>query len=251
MKTAIVTGGSRGLGEALTMRLLSEAYEVFCISRSLNNRLEAHAAQTGGRLHQIRHDLSLLESLDALMASIFAVLDPAGLECLCLINNAGTLAPIKPAGKASSDAIIRNLAINAQVPILLSSAFIGRCASLTARRTIINISSGAAKKPYRGWSCYCSAKAAIDMFTRCAGLEQAAEVSPIRIFSFAPGIIDTGMQAEIRSANPEDFEQVERFRGFKENGSLRPPDEVAAKVIALLENDSLQTGLVLDIRDMI
>lgn len=59
------------------------------------------------------------------------------------------------------------------------------------------------------------------------------------------------MQKEIRQSKVEDFEQVERFKKFKEDGILREPDFVAQKVIELIENKEMKTGALCDIKEMI
>lgn len=114
-------------------------------------------------------------------------------------------------------------------------------------KRIINISSGAGKKPYFGWSNYCSAKAGMDIFTRCVGLEQVDKDYPVKSISFAPGIIDTEMQSEIRASNKENFKDLERFFSLKEEGKLLSPDEVSKYVLKLLELE-YEGGEVIDIK---
>ena len=54
------------------------------------------------------------------------------------------------------------------------------------------------------------------MFTRTFGFEQEDEELPVRMISFSPGVMDTDMQAVIRSSSKEDFHDIERFRNLKE-----------------------------------
>ena len=80
--------------------------------------------------------------------------------------------------------------------MLLMDAFVPHPKELACPKLVVNISSGAAKRPIEGWSAYCSAKAGLDMATRTLALEQSRETNPVRVLSFAPGIVDTRMQEE-------------------------------------------------------
>jgi len=131
--------------------------------------------------------------------------------------------------------------------MILTSLFIKHAKDHKAEKRVINISSGAGKKPYYGWSIYCGSKAAVDLFTRCVSLEQQAREYPVKIISFAPGIVDTDMQQEIRSTAKEDFEQLERFVAFKNDGKLSKPEDVAEKVIELMFDKEFMDGGVIDI----
>nr|MDA3886122.1 SDR family NAD(P)-dependent oxidoreductase [Candidatus Delongbacteria bacterium] len=130
------------------------------------------------------------------------------------------------------------------------SKFIERTLNYSCEKRIINISSGAAKKPYDGWSTYCSSKAALDMLTRCVNVEQNKKEFPVNVISFDPGIMDTEMQNDIRQSNKEDFSQLSRFIDFKENGALLSAEFVADKVIEVLSSDNFQTGEFIKVWDM-
>ncbi len=84
---------------------------------------------------------------------------------------------------------------------------------------------------------YCAAKAGLDNYVRSVAVEQAGAAHPVACVNFGPGVIDTGMQAEIRATAPELFPDVERFRALKENAQLRSADNVAAAVLRLLAGD--------------
>ena len=120
----------------------------------------------------------------------------------------------------------------------------------TAEKRVINISSGAGKKPFYGWSNYCASKAGIDLFTQCVGVEQNRSDNPVKIISLGPSIMDTKMQEEIRKTAKEDFQQVERFIDFKKNGDLLSADYVAEKVIKLFWDEEFIQGGVINVRDL-
>lgn len=250
MNYYIITGTSRGLGETLATELLSNNNYIICVSRSKNYELITKAQKNNYNLEYIQYDLNEVNNIDKLVSSIFSYIDYDDVESISLINNAGVVNPIKPIDRCETNEVISNININAIAPILLVSKIIGKITMLNIEKRIINISSGAGKKPYYGWSCYCSAKAAIDMFTRCVAKEQEKRKYPVKILSLAPGIIDTDMQNEIRMSDSDDFELVDKFIEYKENGLLMSSEFVASKVIEILHNDNFLQGGVLDIRDL-
>jgi benzil reductase ((S)-benzoin forming) len=149
-----------------------------------------------------------------------------------LVNNAGVVAPVGPLDAVDARELERNIAVNVTAPLLLMRRFLRATASVPLRR-VINISSGAGRRPIFGWSAYCAAKAALDMASRVAALEAQARGQPVHVVSLAPGVIDTPMQAVVRGASVEAFADVERFRKMKEEGVLRPADDVARDILAL------------------
>ncbi len=247
----IVTGASRGLGKAITAKLCRNNHTLFCISRKTDNELINMADRNHCDLRTFEVDLNDMEGMEKLAPALFREIDLQHAERICLVNNAGILDPIKPIGKCSCSDIIRNMQINAIAPMVMTSEFIRMTEGFSGKRTVINISSGAGRNPYYGWGCYCSSKTAIDMFTKCIGVEQLHQDNPVRVISFAPGIMDTDMQKQIRESEEGDFEQVDRFRKFKEEGKLKPPDYVAEKVIELINHEEIKSGTLIDIKELI
>jgi benzil reductase ((S)-benzoin forming) len=70
----------------------------------------------------------------------------------------------------------------------------------------------------------------------------------VRCVSLAPGVIDTGMQGEIRSATPEQFPMLERFVAMKEEGALQSAEETGARIVKFLLADGFGEVPVSDIR---
>ena len=250
MKYAIVTGTSQGLGEALAKRLIAPDCHLICISRQTNAALVAEAAAQGATLDYYDFDLNDTEKIEEQMELLFRRFDPAQAESVYLINNAGVLEPIAPAHRSGSSAVTRNINVNLLAPMIATGCFIRLTESWPADKRVLNISSGAGRKPYAGWSSYCSAKAGLDHYSRCVAEEQADVPFGVRIVSAAPGVIDTGMQRQIRATTEEDFKQVGRFIELNEKGQLQTPDTAATKLLRLLNADSFGEHTIVDIRDL-
>jgi benzil reductase ((S)-benzoin forming) len=251
MKYFIITGTSRGLGEALAKGLMEENNHLICISRGNNTELISEAENKGVNLDYINYDLNDINNIDKLMENVFYKINFEIMEAIYLINNAGIVKPIAPIERCEHIEIIENVNINLLAPMLIVSSFITLTSELKVEKRVINISSGAGKKPYHGWSCYCSTKAGIDMFTKTVAFEQENKDYPVKILSFAPGIIDTKMQEQIRSSSEEEFAHIERFMNFKKQGLLLKPREVAEVIIRLLFDENFEQGGIDDIKNYI
>lgn len=249
MKYYIITGTSKGLGEALALELLSEGNHVIGISRSTSHQIDERVRQKDSNWTHISWDISQMDELASLMDAVFDAIDIEEVSSICLINNAGVVTPVKVIEKCKEEEITEAFTINTLAPIFMTAKFIEKLKTLKIDKRVVNISSGAGKNPYDGWSCYCSTKAAMDMFTRCVGKEQEKSDFPVRIMSLAPGIIDTNMQDIIRASTKEDFSLVEKFVEYKENGVLLSPSDAAKKILQVMEVMTISQGELLDIRD--
>ncbi|MFC0211810.1 SDR family NAD(P)-dependent oxidoreductase [Paenibacillus chartarius] len=249
----VITGASRGLGEALVRRVLREpGSRVLGVARSRSERLMEEAGTAGARLDWLEFDLAsgdwnrLSGQLGERMEQVQA---EGNVERWRLINNAGVLEPIGPAQDADLYAAELNIAVNLTAPMALTSAFLRLTEAYGGDRRILNISSGAGRKPYFGWSSYCAAKAGLDHFTRCLKLEQDALANGAKVVSAAPGVIDTAMQASIRAADVSRFRDKARFVQLHESGGLLSPDDAAERLLRLLEMPEFGDEPVVDIRD--
>jgi benzil reductase ((S)-benzoin forming) len=243
MKHIVVTGASKGLGEALAYEAIKNDYTVHCISRTINEGLAEHDS-----VHYYPFDLLNLEEIPSLMKDIYKHLKSC--EEVFIIQNAGIIGPIKKIEDCHPNELFQNNLINLMAPMLFTSEFIKRSKNLNAKKRIMNISSGAARKPIGSWSAYCASKAGLDMFTRTVAVEQEQAEYPCELVSVAPGIIDTGMQEEIRSTDSDDFKRLDDFKNYKENNLLAQPSEVASKLIKYLMSDEFTSGELLDIRNL-
>lgn len=251
MKYVIITGASRGLGKATAELLLDHGYHVISVARSENEELAAKASEKGAYFTNIQYDLSDTDGIAGLMVDIFQKINTGEAESIHLINNAGILDPIKPVERSSAREIKLNINVNLIAPMVMVSEFMKHAADLQAEKRIINISSGAGRHPVYGWGGYGSSKAGLDLFSQTISVEQREKTFPVKSVSFAPGIIDTDMQKQIRSADKEDFADVERFKEYKEEKQLLPPEKVAEVLVYLIEKESFPDGQVTSVNEFL
>ena len=229
MNLYVVTGTRRGLGAALARRIVGEKEnELISLSRP-------------------QVDLADRAALERAFDRIEPAIRTKRYDKAVLINNAGIVEPVAPLERAAGEAIERNIAVNLVAPMVLMRRFLEATAHVPLRR-IVNISSGAGRRPISGWSAYCAAKAGLDMATRVAALESQSRGLAVEAVSLAPGVIDTGMQEAVRGASVGDFADVERFRDMKAQGVLRDADDVAADILRLEAAGKLTGDAVLDLR---
>jgi benzil reductase ((S)-benzoin forming) len=253
MKYVIVTGASRGLGEAVAHQLLASAEMIHLIyvNRKENKKLKERAAEMNRPLDFISADFSGTERLAELMERIFEHIDTLHATGLYLINNAGIVDPVKPLSRCDETEILKNLQINLAAPMILTSTFIRIAEGLPLEKRVLTVTSGASKRAVYGWSAYCSSKAGVNLFTACASEEERQKENGAQLVAFSPGIMDTDMQRRIRSADPDDFSQVDQFIRYKEEGELRPPELVADALTRLLFSADFPGGEFVDIKDLL
>lgn len=236
-KYAFVTGASAGLGKAICEELLISGWKVFGISRS-------HTI-----LHQNYISIFCDLSLPGNLAEVkFESFDASN---LLLINNAGSLGEIGPVGSIADEEIIQTISLNLTAAAVLSNKFLKQTQALDCPKTIINISSGAGRNAYDGWATYCSTKAGLDMFSSAVAKElNLSGNSATRIFSIAPGVIDTQMQEEIRSKSVNEFSSVERFKLMHQNNQLSTPESTAQKLVSFVAQRDRFSEVCLDVRNL-
>ena len=247
MNYYIVTGTSRGIGEAITRRLIVQGNTIFAVSRTMNEDLVELASSLNVPLFYHEADLSIRKEAESFIYDVFNKIKLTEHDRIALINNAGMLEPVGPLKSKNFEKAEKHLHLNLLAPMILTSVFITMTESFPIPRVILNITSGAAFFPYSGWSVYCSSKSGLDMFTKVAGLEQSDEDHPIIIYGLAPGIIETGMQESIRETDLALFPDRDKFISLHEEGKLAKPEDVAQIIVSTIFNNSLVTGSVVTI----
>jgi benzil reductase ((S)-benzoin forming) len=243
MNLYFITGTTKGIGKALAEQLASDA----------NNEVVTFSRRPDGVAGASFHAMDLTQPAQvapAFMAALKACKARRGdaYASITLYNNAGVVAPVGPLSTNDAASVDDNLRVNLTSPMILMGAFIAATAGMSSKRLVVNISSGAGKRPIAGWSAYCAAKAGIDMATRVAGIENTEP--GLIVCSLAPGVVDTPMQAQVRSASETDFPDVARFKAMKTDGVLRAPEDVAAQIVALEKGGKFTHGGIHDIREM-
>lgn len=239
MNLHIVTGGSRGLGQSLIKKLIAKGDHVAEISR--NGKLNTATAKS------FNCDFKTNKDKRALVEQIFShfPLDVYGM--ITLVNNAGMVEPVGYLEQLSEQDIINSMMVNLVAPMALTSAFIMYSQFFTGRKVIVNISSGVARSPKESWGPYCAAKAGLESLSAVTAIENEGE--KVTVINYEPGIIDTEMQAAIRSIPPENFPDWERFHDFKSNGDLAHPDAVADHLLKAIFKKDLPAKNFISIND--
>jgi NAD(P)-dependent dehydrogenase (short-subunit alcohol dehydrogenase family) len=221
-KVAVITGASRGLGAGLAQRFLARGLRVAACARS-QPQLEGD----GSALLSMAADVSKADAIEAFCA---ATLERFGRIDLW-INNAGLLAPIGPLRENDPAELARHIEVNVLGVFYGSRAFIRHLHDRGGDGVLLNISSGAARNAYAGWSAYCAGKAAVDRMSEAIALEERD--SGLRVHAVAPGIIDTDMQALIRSCTPDQFPRVQKFLDLKASEGFSSPAFIAERLLEL------------------
>jgi 3-oxoacyl-[acyl-carrier protein] reductase len=218
-KTAVVTGGSRGIGRAIVRRLARDgARVVFSYRRNRAAAIEL-AREVGGSV-AVRVDQADLASLEALFEPVADGLD-------ILVNNAA-MSALFPISDITPELFDRVMAVNARFPLLAM-----RQAESLMRDggRIINVSTLNTMLPAPGIALYCASKAALEQFTKVA----AREFGPrgITVNTVSPGSTDTEM---LRADNPP--EALARTVTLTALGRLGQPADIADVVAFLAGPDA-------------
>jgi len=191
-KTVVITGASRGIGEAAAREFAAQGANVVLLARD-RDAIAALAGEIGQTALAVPCDVSRYWEVEA---AITAAVDTFG-SVDVLINNAGMIDPMARIEEADPEAWGNLIDVN------VKGVMHGIHAALPAMKaagggTIINISSGAATNPLEAWSAYCTSKAAVLMLTRCLHAEMAEH--GIRSLGLSPGTVATKMQRDIKES---------------------------------------------------
>src|SRR5206468_11332144 len=137
--------------------------------------------------------------------------------------------PLGVAGRLNAHAIGNAFDVNLAAPAALANLFCRVFADGGQDRRIVNVSSGAAQTVLPGSAMYCAAKAGLEMLTRALAAEQGAK--GVRVITLRPGILDTDMQAFMRSQTEDVLPTAGLFKGFHERRQLVAPDVAATKIV--------------------
>jgi benzil reductase ((S)-benzoin forming) len=235
----VISGASRGLGRAIAEQLHAAGHRVLGLSRQTP---DAPFEQWACDLAQ---PLPVAQRLEAWLATI----DANTLRTATLINNAALITEPRPLAHTDAVALSAAVRVGLEAPLLLTSAFLRATQQWPAQRRVLHISSGLGRRGMASTGPYCAVKAGLDNLARAQALEEALQPNGAKVCSLAPGVIDTDMQVQLRSADPRAFADRDAFVQMKQAGRLDSPAAAAAKVIAYLDRADFGAQPVGDVRD--
>jgi 3-oxoacyl-[acyl-carrier protein] reductase len=233
----VVTGGSRGIGRAIVVRLAEAGAKVAFVYHSSQEAADSLVAELAGRnldAWALQGDASQKADADRIVDQ---VLEKWG-KVDILVNNAGII----------KDALLATMSAESWHSVIennLTSVF-NFCQAVTRPMMgarygrIVNMSSVSAEYSNPGQSSYAASKAGIEGFTRCMATELAKR--NITVNAIAPGFIETDMTQAVRNAAGEKIRQMIPVKRFG------TPDDVAHAVLFLVSEPSgYITGQVLKV----
>ncbi len=225
-KTALITGGGRGLGEALGKTLAARGFKVVLVARTEAEveKVASDIREKGGVAHALAFDVADKASTHEIAALAANLVGPIDV----LVHNASALGPtpmpflLDTACEDLSAVFETNLV----GPFRLTKAVAGGMV-LRGRGTVVFVSSDAAVSAYPGWGAYGASKAAADHVAKILAAE--LEAHGVRVFAVDPGEMDTVMhKAAIPDADP---------------ATLARPDAVAAAIADMIARpDAAKSG---------
>ena len=220
-RTAIVTGGTRGIGRSIAEGMACAGASVVVASRSAEAcaATEARLADAGFRALGVPTHMGDLDAVEALAA---AAVDRFGGVDVVVNNAANALA--QPIGAQTAAAWQKSFEVNLQGPALLVQACLPQLEA-SPHASVVNVISVGAFMFSRGFSIYGAMKAALLSYTRAA----AGELAPrgIRVNALAPGPVDTDM---VRNQGPEAARSMGAGTLL---GRLAHPDEMVGPALLL------------------
>ena len=239
-KTALITGGSRGIGRAIADLFAEHGAEVILCSRKQESLDEAAAAirAKGGKAHAIAAHMGKQDDIRALLQKLAA----RSLNVDVLVNNAGISPPHDEDLVDTTEALWDKIMdVNLKGPFFLSAA-IGKQMAERGGGAIVNISTTSALMAQPGIGVYCVSKAGLNMVTRCF----ARELGPkgVRVNAISCGVIKTAMGDHTLN-DPQRFADMMKINPLKRVGY---PEEVARTALFLASDaSSYSSGVILQV----
>lgn len=241
--TAIVTGGSRGIGAACAVLAARQGYRV-CVNYATNaaaaDAVVARIAEAGGSALAVQGDVALEADIVRLFETAERELGPI----TALVNNAGVVDMPERVDSMSYERLMRMMTINVVGSFIAAREAVKRMSTKHGGQGggIVNLSSAAAKLGAPGvYVDYAASKGAIDAFTLGLALEVAKE--DIRVNAIRPGIIDTDIHAS--GGTPD---RVAQMRDKVPMGREGSAEEVAETIMWLLsDKSSYTTGSIIEV----
>lgn len=234
----LVTGGGRGIGRAIALRLAAEGWDVAVSYRSAPEPAAEVCAEIEGlgrRGAALHAELESPEECGALVEAAAEAL--GGLDAL--VANAGAMEPAA-LFEARAEDVDRQYFVNARAPLLLAQAAAERMGDRGG--AMVFVTSRAASRAVPGLAGYCMSKAALKMLTEVAALELAPR--GIVVNAVAPATTETDLNRELLADDAHRKKVLDAIP----LGRLTTPEDVAAAVAFLLSEEARQiTGATLPV----
>jgi NAD(P)-dependent dehydrogenase (short-subunit alcohol dehydrogenase family) len=237
-KIALVTGGGRGIGKAITRRFAEAGANVVIASRKLEN-LEATAKEFAGlpcKVVPLACHVGRKEQIENLVRETEARLGPVDI----LVNNSATTLGQGPALDVTDEMLDKIVEINIKAALRLVRLVVPRMIERNVGGSIINIASVAGLRPQPGGLLYSLTKAGLIMMTR----SWAQEFGPhnIRVNAIAPGLIQTDLSEFFWKDNA----RRRQYESATPLHRIGQPDEIAGLALYLASDEaSFVTGQVM------
>jgi glucose 1-dehydrogenase len=228
-KVAIITGGSQGIGEALSRRFAQEGAHVAIVNRraAVAKAVVDGIRASGGEAHSFVADISRVAEIHRVVGEISSRFDHIDI----LVNNAGTyiVTPAETTTESDWDTMVN---VNLKAVFFLCQAVIPHF-RLRNKGKIINLGSIFGNDGFPSSSAYCATKGAITLLTKTLCLE--LRDFNINVNSIAPGYVRTPMNEALQ--NNEAFNAVSYGRFGGKDVWMRP-DEISGAAVFLASSDS-------------
>jgi NAD(P)-dependent dehydrogenase (short-subunit alcohol dehydrogenase family) len=229
-RSALITGGSQGLGAALGRALAQEGARVVLVARGAEAlaRVVDEIRAEGGEAHAFAADVGAKEDIHRIAGAAAALAGPIDL----LVHNASTLGPtpLRLLLDTECEDLGQVLDVNLLGPFRLTRAIVGAMV-LRGRGLVLQVTSDASVNGYPSWGAYGVSKAALDHLGRIWGAE--LEGTGVRLLTVDPGEMRTAMHA---AAMPE-----------ADPAPLADPAVVARRLVAIIRAaEAIPTGTRLE-----
>ena len=228
---AVVTGGGKGMGEAIARRLAGDGFAVAIVDLDTENaeRVAAEITAAGGRALALGGvDVSIRDSVDTAMAQVRAEFGPI----LVLVNNAG-ITGFRKFMDITDEQWDRIIRVNLNSAFYCTQAVVPDMVEAGWGR-IVNISSSSAQTGSEYMSHYASSKAAMIGLTKCLALELGP--SGITVNTIPPGSILTPMMQ--KSADKGYLGELEDLAARLPVRRIGEPEDIAAACSYLCSDDA-------------
>jgi NAD(P)-dependent dehydrogenase (short-subunit alcohol dehydrogenase family) len=228
-RRALITGGGRGIGEAIAHCFAAQGARLALAARSGDEleRVAASCRAAGAECSTHVVDVSIRDQVEHLV-------DVAG-PVDVLVNCAGVYGPIGPLVENNLDEWERGLRVNLMGTVYACRGVIPGMVE-RGRGSIINLSGGGATTPLPNFSLYAVSKAAVARLTDTLAAELVG--TGVRVNAIAPGAIDTRLQDEVLVAGARAGALYDRMRKMRDTGLGATPPDVPARLALFLASDA-------------